>query len=157
MTIFQKGVPVAQRSIQTGGLTFGKLIAENMNVSIAEAMEILPTKKILQSNEADKKTAREALLAAVDELVKECRRTGDYYILNKKDATFTHLVLVGSGAALLGMQEIMDEQLDVKVERFDVLKMVTFDSRFEKNKVQANAASLGVAIGAAMAGGVEDD
>ncbi|MEA5091851.1 hypothetical protein SDC9_36931 [bioreactor metagenome] len=157
MTIFQKGAPVAQRSIQTGGLTFGKIIAENMHVSISDAMEILRTENLLQSKAVEKEPVREALLGAVSELIKECRRTGDYYILNKKEASFTHLVLVGSGASLVGMPEIMDEQLDIKVERFNILKVVNFDSRFEKNKVQANAASLGVAIGAAMAGGAEDD
>ena len=51
----------------------------------------------------------------------------------------------------------MDEQLDIKVERFDVLDIVNFDSRFERNRLKANAASLDVAIGAAMAGGVDDD
>jgi len=157
MTIFQKGAPVAQRSIQTGGLTFGKIIAENMQVSVSEAMDILRREKLLQSEDKEKEAVREALRAAVSDLVKECRRTGDYYVLNKKDASFTNLVLVGSGAALLGMQEIMDEQLDIKVELFDILKVVNFDSRFEKNKVQVNAPSLGVAIGAAMAGGSVDD
>ncbi len=157
MTIFQKGAPVAQRSIQTGGLTFGTIVAENMNVSIADAMEILRTKNLLQSEKIEETAAREVLMVAVNELIKECRRTSDYYILNKKDALFTNLVLAGSGTALLGMQEIMDAQLDVKVECFDVLDVVNFDSRFEKKRVRANAASLDVAIGAAMAGGAEDD
>jgi len=157
LTIFQKGAPVAQRSIQTGGLTFGKVIAKNMNVSIAEAMEILRTENLLQSEKQEEVVVREALLTTVGELIKECRRTSDYYILNKKDALFTNLVLAGSGASLLGMPEIMDEQLDIKVERFDVLDIVNFDSRFERNRLKANAASLDVAIGAAMAGGVDDD
>lgn len=156
LTIFQKGAPVAQRSIQTGGLTFGKVIAENMNVSIANSMDIMQTEELLLSEKPEEEVVKAALKVAVSELIKECRRTSDYYILNNKEAVFTNMVLAGSGTTLLGLQEIMNDQLDVKVERFDVLEVVNFDSRFEKKRLKANAASLDAAIGAALAGGEDD-
>jgi len=157
MTIFQKGAPVAQRSISTGGMTFAKIVAEKMNLAIVDALELLHEEKLLTGDAPEDENVRKALLEVVNDLVKECRRTADYYILNKKDASFTNLVLTGSGGALTGLADYMNEQLDLKVERFDILKIVNFDSRFEKKKVILNAPSLTVAVGAAMAGGEEND
>lgn len=157
MTIFQKGAPVAQRSLPTGGMAFATIVAEKRNVAVAQALEIVRTENLLDGEDAVDETERISMREAVDDLIKECRRTSDYYILNKKDATFTNLVLTGAGSALVGMAEYMNKQLDIKVEHFDVLDVVTFDSRFEKQKVKLNAPSLTVAIGAALAGGEDND
>ena len=67
------------------------------------------------------------------------------------------MVLSGGGAVLKGMDVYMDTLMDIKVEQFDVLKTVNFDSRFEKKKVESNAPSLVIAIGAALAGGEDND
>lgn len=157
MTIFQKGAPVAQRSIPTSAMSFATIIAEKMNVSISEGMDIMQTENLLTTDAPENSIVREALKNEINEVVKECRRTVDYFVLNKKDATFTSMVLSGGGAVLKGMDVYMDTLMDIKVEQFDVLKTVNFDSRFEKKKVESNAPSLVIAIGAALAGGEDND
>ena len=157
MTIFQKGAPVAQRSIPWGAVNFAKIIAEKMNISISSALETMEKEALLTSEAAEEQAVRDALRAEVDAFVKEVRRTSDYYILNKKDTSFTNLVLVGRGSKLAGIAGYMDDLLDVKVAIFNILDKVKFDSRFEKKKVAENAPSLVAAIGAALAGGESND
>ena len=157
MTIFQKGAPVAQRSIPAGAMSFAKIIAEKMQIPVADALDTLSEENLLGGDAPEDTSVRVALQEEVNELVKECRRTSDYYILNKKDASFTNLILTGSGAMLVGLADFMNEQLDIKVTIFNILDVVNFDSRFEKKKVQQSAPTLTVAVGAAMAGGVDND
>lgn len=157
MTIFQKGAPVAQRSIPASAISFAKIIAEKMNVSMSEALEIMQTEDLLTVEKLETAKVREALEKEIDELIKECRRTCDYFILNNKNAAFTSMVLSGGGSVLKGLAKYMNSQIDIKVERFDVLQKVNFDSRFEKKKVESNAPALVIAIGAALAGGEDND
>jgi type IV pilus assembly protein PilM len=157
MTIFQKGAPVAQRSIPGGTIGFAKIIAEKMNVSIGEAIEILRTEALLNNEAIENQATRDAMLAEVDNIVKECRRTTEYYILNKKDASFSNLIVSSNDIIIPGLTAAVNDRIDMKVIPFDVLEKVTFDSRFEKKKVEQNAPSLAVAIGAALAGGDIND
>lgn len=156
MTIFQKGAPVAQRSIPGGAMGFAQVIAEKMNESISSAVDIMRSEKLLTSDAPENQSVRDGLKGEVDNIVKECRRTAEYYILNKKDAAFSKLVLCGVGSELPGLEEVMNDQIDLKVEVFHVLDKVKFDSRFEKKKVEQNAPALAVAIGCALAGGEAD-
>lgn len=84
MTIFQKGAPVAQRSIQTGGLTFGKIIAENMHVSISDAMEILRTENLLQSKVMEKNQCEKRCWESVVNLLRNVVVPGITISLIKK-------------------------------------------------------------------------
>ena len=157
MTIFQKGAPVAQRSIPSSAMSFATIIAEKMNVSISEGLDIMQTENLINVDDPETSSVREALKNEINELVKECRRTVDYFILNQKDAAFSSMVLSGGGSVLKGMDVYMNSLMDIKVEQFDVLQKVNFDSRFEKKKVESNAPALVIAIGAALAGGEDND
>ena len=157
MTIFQKGAPVAQRSIPGGTISFAKIVAEKMNVSIAEAIEILSTENLLNSDAVENKTVHDALIVEAENIVRECRRTTEYYILNRKDASFSNLVMCSNDIVIPGLIAVMNERIDMKAIYFNVLEKIDFDSRFEKKKVEQNAPSLAVAIGAALMGGDEHD
>ena len=157
LTIFQKGAPVAQRSIPGGTIGFAQIVAQKMNVSVGEALEILRTENLLNTTKVEDQAVKEALSAEVDNMVRECRRTTEYYILNKKDASFSNLVVASNDFSIPGLTEAMSERVDMKVIYFNILEKITFDSRFEKKKVEQNAPSLAVAIGAALCGGDGND
>ena len=157
MTIFQKGAPVAQRSIPGGAMSFAQIIADKLNMSISNAMDVMRGEQLLASEAPENQVVRAGLQVEVDNIVKECRRTAEYFILNKKDAAFSSLILCGPGAMLPGLEGSMNEQMDIKVKLFQVLEKIHFDSRFEKKKVEQNAPSLAVAIGVALAGGEVHD
>jgi len=157
LTIFQKGAPVAQRSIPGGTISFAKVIAEKMNVSVMDALEILRGENLLTGSAIENQSVKEALVLEVENVVKECRRTTEYYILNKKDASFSNLVVCCNDIIVPGLTETMNDRIDMKVINFSVLEKINFDSRFEKKKVEQSAPTLAVAIGAALSGGDAND
>ncbi|MEG2069604.1 MAG: type IV pilus assembly protein PilM [Acidaminococcaceae bacterium] len=157
ITIFQTGAPVAQRSIPHSTFMFSGIIAQALEIERTEADQLIRTKDFLLKNNSAEEKVHKALVEAADDLVRECQRTSEYYIMNKKTAVFTHLVLVGSGSNLSGLTSYLQEKLSLKVEQHDILKQVAFSGKYQSDKVKAVAQSLTVAIGAAMSGGDLDD
>ena len=87
----------------------------------------------------------------------ECRLTSDYYVTNKRETLFTHLVLAGVGSTIPGLAEYVGRDNENEVITHNILKMVDFNTKFDKTKVKAAAPVLAVAVGAALAGGAFDD
>lgn len=157
LSIFQNGAPVAQRTIPQGAMSLSAVLAEKNNISLVQADEAITQKNFFVDNSAENNETAENLRSVAQEILQECRRTSEYYIMNKKDAVFSHLVVVGSGAAVMGLAEFMQDAVDFKVIKPDILSVVNFDSKFEKRKITKIAGSLIVAIGAALNGGDAND
>ncbi len=157
LAIFQKGVPVAQREIVGGLVSLSKIVAEKMNISMAEANDKLLKSGILESNDVEVQPIKESMIAEIEEVARECRRTSDYYVLNNKEANFTHLVVTGDGGAIPGVNKHLNEFIDLQVMDLSVNEVVTFHSRFDKKKVEELLSSLTTAIGAALSGGSIND
>lgn len=158
MTIFQSGAPVAQRALQQGWGNFVNVVAEIMGIDNRKTESLITTKYLLADDcDQELELASGALKDAVNALVHECRLTSDYYITNKREAVFTHLVLAGAGSAVPGLAEYIGKDNENEVITHDILKIADFNSKFEKTKVKAAAPVLAVAVGAALAGGDLDD
>ena len=85
------------------------------------------------------------------------RRTCEYYLINKKDARFTHLVLAGGGANMAGLSEFLSEGMEMKVVVNDLRQAVTFADKLDQRELKKYLGALTVAIGAALYGGEADD
>ncbi len=157
MTIFQSGAPVAQRALQQGWGNFVNAVSEVMFTDNRKTEALIKTKPLLIDCDGELEEASIALKDAVNSLVHECRLTSDYYTTNKREAVFTHLVLAGAGSVVPGLSEYVARDNENEVITHDILKMVDFNSKFEKKKVKAAAPILAVAVGAALAGGDFDD
>ena len=95
--------------------------------------------------------------AQVENLGREVRRTCEYYLINKKDARFTHLVLAGGGANMAGLSEFLSEGMEMKVVVNDLRQAVTFVDKLDQRELKKYLGALTVAIGAALYGGEADD
>jgi Tfp pilus assembly PilM family ATPase len=93
----------------------------------------------------------------VENLGREVRRTCEYYLINKKDARFTHLVLAGGGANMAGLSEFLSEGMEMKVVVNDLRQAVTFADKLDQRELKKYLGALTVAIGAALYGGEADD
>ncbi|MGE4588543.1 MAG: type IV pilus assembly protein PilM [Acidaminococcaceae bacterium] len=157
MTIFQSGAPVAQRALQQGWENFISAVADVMAIDGRKTETLITTTPLLIDVDGEYEEASLALKDAVNSLVHECRLTSDYYITNKRETVFTHLVLAGAGSAVPGLSEYISRDSENEVITHDILKVVDFNSKFDKKKVKTAAPVLAVAVGAALAGGEFDD
>lgn len=157
LTIFQNGAPVAQRSIPQGGQMFNAAIANGAGVDLTAAEKIKLEDELLLSGLETDKTKYAEFFTEIDNLGREVRRTCEYYMINKKDARFTHLVLVGGGSGMAGLVGSLGEGLNMKVVVNDLQQTVTFGDKLNQRELKKYAGSLTVAIGAALYGGEVDD
>lgn len=153
LTIFQNGAPVAQRSVSHGLNSFLMTISEKKVVDLKEANKLIKEYDILDgiNGEIDETTL--ALQARADDLIRECKRTSDYYRVNNKDAIFNQLVIIGESCDIKGLEKYLDKNLDMLVVHNNLLKKV----EFENYKVDSNLVELVVPIGAALGGGESND
>ena len=157
LTIFQNGAPVAQRSIPQGGQMFNAAIANGAGVDLTAAEKIKLEDELLLSSLETDKTKFAEFFNEVENLGREVRRTCEYYLINKKDARFTHLVLAGGGANMAGLSEFLSEGMEMKVVVNDLRQAVTFADKLDQRELKKYLGALTVAIGAALYGGDADD
>jgi len=157
MTIFQNGAPVAQRALQQGMANFVNVIAETLRIDNKSAESMLSTKNLLFDDSNESKEASEALRQVVNQLIHECRLTSDYYITNKREITFSHLVLAGVGSTISGLEEYFGKDSEYAVITHNISNSVDFNSKFDPKKINTVAPIVAVAVGAALAGGEIDD
>lgn len=157
LTIFQNGAPVAQRSIPQGGQMFNAAIAGSAGVDLSVAEKIKLEDELLLAGLETDKTKYAEFFNEVENLGREVRRTCEYYMINKKDAKFTHLVLVGGGAGMAGLPEFLAEGLDMQVVANDLCQTVAFADKLNQRELKKYLGTLTVAAGAALYGGETDD
>lgn len=157
LTIFQNGVPVAQRSIPQGGQMFNAAIANSVNVSLTDAEKIKIEDEILTGALETDKVKYAEFFSEIENLGREVNRTCEYYTINKKDAQFTHLVLVGGGADMVGLSEFLSSGVNMQVVVNDLHKAVAFSDKIDQRELKKYLGALTVSVGAALYGGEADD
>lgn len=156
-TIFQNGAPVAQRSIPQGGQMFNAAIASGAGVDLLKAETIKLETDILTGGLANDKVKYADFFSEVENLGREVRRTCEYYTLNRKEARFTHLVLVGGGSSLIGLAEYLSQGNEMQVVANDLQDLFEIGDRVDQREIKAQLGSLTVSLGAALYGGSLDD
>lgn len=149
LTIFQDGAPVAQRSVSQGLNSFLMTISDKMLVDLKEARNLLKEYDVLEGRNGEIDETTLALRARADDLIRECRRTSEYYKVNNKDAVFDQVVIVGDSYDIKGLDKYLSKNLDMLAFHDDLLEKV----EFENYKSDFDFAQLVVPIGAALGGG----
>ena len=149
LTIFQKGAPVAQRSVSQGLNSFLMAVSDKRVVDLKEASNLLKEYDVLAGRNGEMDETTIALQARADDLIRECKRTSDYYKVNNKDATFNQVVIIGESYAIKGLDKYLAKNLDMIVVHDNLLEKVEFDNY----KSNSNFSQLVVPIGAALGGG----
>ena len=157
LTIFQKGAPVAQRSIPQGGQMFDAALAKDLNISLLAAEEYKIKNNILGSLTPDDKEKHSSFFNEVENLGREVRRTCDYYKMNKKNAEFSNLLIVGGGSDMPGLKEFFKNSIEFSVVGNDLHQAVGFSDKIPQSVLKKGISGFGVAIGAALVGGDTDD
>ena len=158
VTIFQSGAPVAQRSIQSSGRMVDDAIASALGCSLAEAEDTKLKEDILGRSDVDEIRERYAqVFQLIDDMDRDISLTCEYYRNNNRTAKFTNLVLTGGAANMKGLAEYLRKQENIPVEVIDVKGRVEVSDAMSYQKQHNVLPSCTVAIGAALAGGLERD
>ena len=94
LTVFQRGLPVAQRNIPMGGDTLTDALAAHLGESPEEAERIKRHKPEAAMTLYEVDAEGSSLFA---ELGRELNRTADYYRVNNAGAVFSAVVITGGG------------------------------------------------------------
>ncbi len=157
VTIFQEGAPVAQRSIPFGGQKFTKAVEDGANCSFIEAEEKKKDINVLVDASDVMQEKYKEFIDVATQFTREVVRTGEYYKMNKKGATFDKIVLTGGGSGITGLAEFMSELCQPStVESLEISESIDYVLNISKSKIAELDLLCPVAIGAAVAGGDTD-
>lgn len=166
------------RVVPVGGDSFTINIADIMGINFAEAEKIKIEKGVTalqdmsanyteeeydqkvfdevavsSENNLDNEKLVQATIPLLREILKEIRRTLDFYHLEFRNETINQIILTGGGSMLKGLPEILEETLGVKVITYNPLQFVKY--RKKAAAVQHNASGLTKLIGLALRKGVK--
>ncbi|MPM71318.1 Cell division protein FtsA [bioreactor metagenome] len=154
--LFQKGIPCVTRSIPVSGRQFTEVIMRSLDLDFAEAESLKKRQKgllrrpDLQDNLTD---IHQRLVMLSDELVRELRRTLDYYQVQNKSTAIDKIVLTGGGAKMDNLALYFSKQLEMPIIQHDVLAALDYPASFNDKYLQDVAPQLAVAVGLALRGG----
>ncbi len=103
LTVFQRGLPVAQRNIPLGGTYFTQALATRLDEPLEAAERI---KRYRPAEAAVLCAPDQQGRSAFTELGREVNRTVDYYRINNNDAAFSAVVITGGGWLPAGSDDL---------------------------------------------------
>ena len=136
-------LPRFNRDIFIGGQEFTKSIASTMGVGLEEA------EKLKQEPEEKQAEIMAACDSAVLNLVSELRLSFDYFV-TEHNISIEKLLLVGGGAQVEGLPEILKGYLELPVMVWNPLEALDVNEKISKEELYQHAPLLGVALGLAM-------
>ncbi|MEF9955511.1 MAG: pilus assembly protein PilM [Clostridium sp.] len=145
LTIYQNHVMTLQRYVDFGCMAVIQTVAEQDHSSPGEAEKRLEQESLLHDNFDDGDTVTESLYY----LIGNIKRVIEYYAGRNADYLLERIYVMGEGAAMQGLGELLEHQLNLPVQTMTTLKQV-----FIKDKVELSIAEVLKYmdnIGAAMA------
>lgn len=158
VTVFQQGSPAVTRTISLGGRRFTEVIMRVLDLDQSEAERLKQRQSGLLrrvDNSGEPTVLHRQLEMVVDELVREVRRTAEYYQMQNRDAVIDKIFFTGGGAKLDNLTQHVSTQLDIPVLRHNLPTNLDYAASLDKNYVESIFPQLAVAIGLAMRGGGE--
>lgn len=157
VSIFQGSILRFTRTVAFGGDKLTKVLMDDYQLTYDEAEA---TKKMVSLN-MDRDTnsfnvllhqKTELLIAYIENLITEIRRSLEYYRSRYRDVEIAKVVLSGGGAQMTGMVELIQDSLDVPVELLDPAKRLDVASELtlRRQEIMDAGPSLAVAIGLAL-------
>lgn len=148
MSIIANGVPVFTRGISIGGNQINERIREQLGASPADAERI---KLGELSDSVPSQELEDIFISVVQSWVGESRRAIDFYYSNYPDRKIDKLYISGGSCRLPGLDRVLQETLDVKVEIFNPLSRLEFDSQaFDGEYIDYIGPQMAIALGLAL-------
>lgn len=154
--VYQGGVPVVTRIIPIGGKRFTEVVMNVLELEYPEAERLKQRQAGLLHRvdvADDTVTIHRQLHMLVTEVVREVRRTAEYYQIQNRGASIDRLILSGGGVKLHNFAEHLAAMLDTEVIVHDPLAGIEIAASFDKQYTLGMALQLAVAIGLSLRGG----
>ena len=140
------------RELDIAGYHFTKSTMEKNNVDFNEADSIKISKGVdaVKSDNSSQTEVDDPLAIKVEEqtiyssLIEELRKTLRYYMKSSNQAYFNRFFMTGGSANLIGLKELIENELNVEIEIFDPVSNIDYNGNID-NPCQYTTA-LGLAI-----------
>lgn len=155
ITVFQRGCPVAARTVIKGGRSFTLDIMQVLGLTYQEA-ELLKLRQegLLSPRNVDDATdVHSKLASSIGELAREIVQTSEFYKVQNRSAVIDKVILTGGGAYLDNLCKHLEWLTGMPVALLDPLFSFRSTAAFEPQYIRGLAGQLTVAIGLAMRGG----
>lgn len=153
ITVFQQGSPAVIRTVGIGGRRFTEAIMHQFSLRYqdAESLKQCQAGLLPQAGSSDKQTERQ-LEMVVEELIREVRRTIEYYQIQNPEAVINNLLLTGGGSKLDNLSLYIGSQLDMPVRLHQPLRSLVPAENMDQERLNCLFPQLAVAIGLALRG-----
>ena len=134
------------RTIQIGGSNFTEALVKAFKLSFEKAEK-------LKRSAATSKYARQvfqSMRPVFSDLVQEIQRSIGYYTSLHRQTKFKHLIGMGNGFRLPGLQRFIEQNLNVSVVRIDSYNQVALSPEVKVPVFTENILSFAVAYGTAI-------
>lgn len=124
ITIVANGIPLLNRSIDVGGLTITRAIADSLNINLQRAEQFKFDIGVAQ-NSTGRGAVPQTIQAALQPVVDEIRFSLNIY-KNQGNKGIEKIILTGGSSLLLQLPEHLSTTLDLKVYRGDAWARVIY-------------------------------
>lgn len=142
--IIKAGNLVFTRSIVTAGEAFTRALVAGFQLEVAQAEQYKRTYGLLP-NQFEGKVA-EALKPVVNILIKEIKRTINYYQTQSKGEKIATIMLTGGGASLPDLPGYLAKELNLEVQIGDPFQLIETKHPFTAEVVPSFSTAIGLAM-----------
>lgn len=121
--VFNNHVPQLIRTVPYGRSTVANAVMDKRNVTYNDALWLMTTKPILRTSFAEDDYVTNSLKY----LVNNVSRIIDYYVSKNPDVPIENAVLISEEKALVGIDELLKEELNIPVKLVDKLESVELE------------------------------
>ena len=121
--VFNNHVPQLIRTVPYGRNTVANAIMDKRNLTYKDALWLMTTKPILRTSFAEDDYVTNSLKY----LVNNVSRIIDYYVSKNPDVPIENAVLISEEKALIGIDELLKEELNIPVRLVDKLEGVDLE------------------------------
>lgn len=156
ITVFQKGCPVAARTVAIGGRNFTIDIMQVLGLTYPEAerLKVRQEGLLRPRNANDITDLHTKLAASIEKLSEEIVQTAELYKMQNNSAIFDKVILTGGSASLDNLSQHIEWLTGMPVVLPDPLCSVCPITAFDLQYIRTLSRQLTVAVGLAMRGGI---
>ena len=151
--VYENGFPVLVRDVPTGGNKITETIARHLNVKTEEAEQIKINGPLdLDVEERQMTSLQNEINEILGAWISELKRVMSYYHSEDGDAEeISTMFLSGGGSLLVGLPELLSEELDLEVRYLDPWRSLRVDEAvFDRNYLRRFGPQFAVATGLAL-------
>lgn len=121
--IFHDRVPQLIRTVPYGRNTVANAVMEKRNVTYNDALWLLTTKPILRNSFSEGDYVTDSLKYMVNNI----SRVIDYFVAKNPDIPIESACFISEEKAVIGLETLLSEELNIPVEKVDTLKEVVLE------------------------------